>query len=89
MSIGKLTAVSVRPDHVIELVWDDGFAAQLDLSELVQRRGALEPLRNPAEFCRGKLSPDGWSIEWPSGIDFGAPQLRRWAVKGLDDRAAA
>ena len=27
-----------------------------------------------------RVAEDGWSIEWPdSGIDLGAPQLRRWA----------
>ena len=25
------------------------------------------------------LVADGWSLEWPSEIDFGAAQLRRWA----------
>lgn len=89
MSIGKLTVVIVQPHHVVELTWDDGFATRLDLTELVQSRGVLASLRDPVEFARAKLSSDGWSIEWPSGVDFGAPQLRQWAVKGFDDRAAA
>jgi hypothetical protein len=36
-------------------------------------------LRRKGEFARVALSSDGWSLEWPSGIDFGVEQLRRWA----------
>ena len=89
MSIGKLTAIRAQPGHAIELTWDDGFAARLDLTKLVQSRGVLAPLREEGAYAEAKLSAGGWSMEWPSGIDFGAPQLRRWAIKGFDDRAAA
>jgi hypothetical protein len=36
-------------------------------------------LRKAKEFARVAVSADGWSLEWPSGIDFGGAQLRRWA----------
>lgn len=79
MSIGKFTAISVVNDHTLALTWDDGTAAEVDLASVIAARKALEPLADPAEFARAQLSGDGWSVEWPSGIDFGAPQLRRWA----------
>ena len=89
MSIGKLTSVNAMPDFVLEVGWDDGFSSRLDLLPLIKRRSILNQLGSPAEFERAALSADAWSVEWPCGIDFGAPQLRRWAVKGFDDRAAA
>ncbi|MFD1610360.1 DUF2442 domain-containing protein [Sphingomonas tabacisoli] len=89
MSIGKLASAEPQADFVVELAWDDGFKARLNLEPLIKMRPVLKPLGDPAEFARVRLSKDGWSIEWPSGIDFGAPQLRRWATDGFDKKAAA
>ena len=79
MSIGKLTTLTVSGTGAVTLTWDDGETAPVDLAAIVASRKALEPLADPAEFARARLSDDGWSVEWPSGVDFGAPQLRRWA----------
>ena len=79
MSIGKLTSLTVTGDHALTLGWDDGASAPVDLAAVISGRKAIGPLADLEEFARAKLSDDGWSVEWPSGIDFGAPQLRRWA----------
>ncbi len=79
MNIGKLAGVSVSGETTLALVWDDGHTARIDLAPITAARKALTPLTDSTEFARVALSADGWSIEWPSGIDFGAPQLRRWA----------
>ena len=79
MSIGKLTALSVTGDHSLCLTWDDGRVGNVDLSGVISARKALRGLADPAVFARAALSADGWSAEWPGGIDFGALQLRRWA----------
>lgn len=42
---------------------------------------ALAPLGSDAEFGEVAIAEDGWSIEWPSGVDFAATQLRGWAVE--------
>lgn len=77
--IGKLTSVAVIGDKRLEIAWDDGHVAPVDLGDLIDAHKALAPLKKKAEFGRVALSDDAWSIEWPSGMDFGAPQLRRWA----------
>ena len=79
MSIGKITALSVSGSTAITVTWDDGVVAPVELGAMIAERNALSPLADPAEFARVSLSDDGWAVEWPSGIDFGAAQLRRWA----------
>lgn len=79
MSIGKLTSLAVAVDHALTLGWDDGRSATVDLLAIIAARKPLAALADPAEFERARLAEDGWSVEWPSGIDFGASQLRRWA----------
>lgn len=79
MSIGKLTGVSVASAQALALTWDDGLTATVDLTGVIAGRKALTVLNDPAVFAGARLSADGWSVEWPDEIDFGAPQLRRWA----------
>ncbi|HVY84313.1 MAG TPA: DUF2442 domain-containing protein [Caulobacterales bacterium] len=77
--LGKIVSVAVLGDHSLEIGWDDGHVAPVDLSEVISSHKPLAPLRKAKEFARVSVSDDGWSIEWPNGIDFGAQQLRRWA----------
>lgn len=86
--IGKLTALRVAGDFTLELSWDDGARSLLDLRALIFARAVLAPLREPEAFVQARLSADGWSIEWPCGIDFGAPQLRAWADAAAAEVAA-
>ena len=78
-SIGKLTGVVVAGPQELVLTWDDGCSAKCDLAGVIAGHKALGTLANPALFAQAKLAGDGWSVEWPGGIDFGAQQLRRWA----------
>ena len=79
MSIGKMTGVSIIGNAALSITWDDGRTLSLDLASRIAGRGALASLREPGAFAEARLSPDGWSLEWASGLDFGAAQLRRWA----------
>ncbi len=77
--IGKITSVAVVGDKKLEIAWDDDHVAPVDLTDVVAAHKALSSLKKKGEFARVAVSADGWSLEWPSGVDFGAPQLRRWA----------
>jgi len=79
MSIGKLTHVRVVGPQSLSLSWDDKRSATVDLASVIAARASLGPISNPVEFARVAASDDGWSLEWPCGIDFGTAQLRRWA----------
>jgi hypothetical protein len=78
MSIGKIESVRWAGPPRIAVAWDDGTRSEIDLAPLLATRPQL------AVIARGDSMPqcseDGWSVEFlPSGIDFGAAQLRRWA----------
>ncbi|OQW61138.1 MAG: hypothetical protein A4S17_01930 [Proteobacteria bacterium HN_bin10] len=77
--IGKIESVAVIGDKRLEIAWDDSHVAPVDLRDVIEAHKALAPLKKKTEFARAAVSADGWSVEWPSGVDFGAPQLRRWA----------
>jgi len=79
MSIGKLVGAEAIGPKRLELVWDDGRRLPLDLGEVIGAQRRLAALSKQSEFVRVQVSGDGWSLEWPCGIDFGAAQLRRWA----------
>lgn len=79
MNIGKMMKVSTSSPTALTLEWDDGRVSYVDLAQLVVSRPNLAPIADRAEFHQAALSADGWSVEWPCGIDFGAQQLRRWA----------
>jgi Protein of unknown function (DUF2442) len=89
MSIGKLTNASVAGPHALTLTWDDGRTATVNLTAIIAARKSLAFLADPARFAQVSLSEDGWSIEWPDAIDFGAPQLRRWADEQAGDSMPA
>ena len=79
MSIGKLTGVSVSGPQIVAVSWDDGRNATVDLGAVITAHKALSAIAAHDAFAMAALSDDGWSVEWPGGIDFGAQQLRRWA----------
>ena len=79
MSIGKLTGLAVVGPLALSLTWDDGWTAQINLAEVIAGHRGLSGLADPAGFAKAVLAGDGWSVEWPGGIDFGTQQLRRWA----------
>ena len=79
MSIGKLAGISVPRSQMLALTWDDGRTAAVDLVAIVAGHPALATIAEAEAFAQVALSDDGWSVEWPGGIDFGAQQLRRWA----------
>jgi Protein of unknown function (DUF2442)/Helix-turn-helix len=77
--LGKIASVAIVRPGRLEVAWDDGHVAPIDLADTIEAQPVLARLRDPAEFARVHVSGDGWSLEWPCGVDFGAAQLRRWA----------
>lgn len=88
-TVGKIIAAEALPDRVLRVAWDDGAVATVSLDDLIKTRRPLAPLADDAEFAGARVSEDGWSLEWPSGIDFGASQLRRWARLGAEEKIGA
>jgi hypothetical protein len=78
-AIGKIESAALLGGKRLEIGFDDGHVTVVDLEPIIEGRKALAPLLKKREFESVQISADNWSLEWPSGIDFGAPQLRRWA----------
>ena len=87
--LGKIESVAVVGPLKLEVSWDDGRVAAVDLVAPIASHRGLAPLRDADEFVRVRISEDGWSLEWPCGIDFGAAQLRRWADEQAGETMAA
>lgn len=90
MSIGRIESAVAKDGTTLVLAWDDGRRAEVDLQAVVAERTALARLADPEVFRTVRRSEDGWSVEWPDcGVDFGSPQLRRWADEQTGDAMPA
>jgi hypothetical protein len=72
MAIGKMVSLAVAGPGRLELEWDDGHGAAVDLGAVIAGHPGLKPIRAARAFAKAALSDDGWSVEWPGGVDFGA-----------------
>jgi hypothetical protein len=54
----------------IWLRFEDGVAAEVDFSFLLDREGVFLPLRDPEFFRRVRIDHGGITVEWPGEVDF-------------------
>lgn len=59
--------------YAVHVHFDDGTAADVDLSYLLDYGGVFEPLRDPSFFARLKVDDEGATIIWPNEADI-APE---------------
>ena len=78
-AIGKIARVRPLPALRLEVTFDDEDTVLVDLDPIIAAHPALSALREEAVFAQARVSNLGWGVAWPGEIDFGAPQLRRWA----------
>lgn len=55
--------------YVVHVKFEDGTAADVDLSHLLDYGGVFEPLRDPAYFAQLRADPDAGTIVWPNDAD--------------------
>jgi len=67
--------VEARPTegHRVYVRFEDGTAAEVDLSYLLDYGGVFEPLRDREFFRRLDVYPEGETIFWPNEADI-APE---------------
>lgn len=68
-----LLDAKVRNDHRVQVSFDDGLAAEVDLSYLLDYGGVFEPLRNLDYFRRLRADREAGTIVWPNEADI-APE---------------
>jgi Protein of unknown function (DUF2442) len=71
--------------HMVHVRFDDGTAADVDLSYLLEYGGVFEPLRDPAYFRRLRADDQAGTIVWPNDADI-APETLYAAAR---ERATA
>jgi hypothetical protein len=69
----------------VRVRFEDGTAADVDLSYLVEHGGVFEPLRDPEFFRRLRADPEAGTIVWPNEADIAPETLYAHAQR----RAAA
>ena len=59
--------------HSVRVRFEDGLAADVDLSYLLDYGGVFEPLRDREYFCQLRADADAGTIVWPNEADI-APE---------------
>ncbi|MQT12420.1 DUF2442 domain-containing protein [Segnochrobactrum spirostomi] len=82
--VSKIVAVDVVRHGVLQIRWDDGYTAPVDLKWIIARGGVYAFLKDPVAFSHVLTSRDGRSVLWsdPDGdiISIGADALRARAA---------
>ncbi|TWU08179.1 DUF2442 domain-containing protein [Stieleria varia] len=75
-----VTAARHVRDHIVEIAFNDGTAAHIDLSNSLDGP-IFEPLKDVEYFQ--SFSIEGHTIAWPNGADFAPEYLRSLAPAGV------
>ncbi len=73
--------VRVTGPTSVWLRFDNGYAGEIDLGEVISFKGVFEPLKDPAEFARVTVNSDIGTVVWPNGADL-APDVLYWRMTG-------
>ncbi len=67
----RITNVCHGRDYVLELTFDDGLCAELDIQQrIVSRGGVFAPLEDIHFFRQVRTDPDFGTLVWPNDVDF-------------------
>ena len=67
-----IDVVAVKPleGHVLELSFEDGLTARVDMDRVIGRfDGVFTPLQDPAYFAQVRVEQELGTIVWPNGAD--------------------
>jgi hypothetical protein len=65
----------------VQVCFDDGVQADIDLADLIRPETALAGLDDPAVFRAFELGPRGRSLRWPGDVELCADALWLRATK--------
>jgi hypothetical protein len=63
------TAIRHLGQHKLHVKFQDGVAAELDFTPMIQWGGVFDTLRDPATFSRARIDAEAETIVWPGDID--------------------
>jgi hypothetical protein len=70
-----LVDARVGDGHRVHVSFEDGLAAEIDLSYLLDYGGVFEPLRDIGYFRQLRADPDAGTIVWPNEADVAPESL--------------
>ncbi len=71
--------VGDRP-RVVHVRWDDGFEAEVDLTEPIAAVSLYAPLRDPARFARLAVGEYGWTLDFGDDLEMPTDHVRLLAL---------
>jgi len=73
----RITHAQGNPDFSVDLRFEDGRQARVNLSEVVQSAAVAAPFRDPARFVRGLTIVEGGDLlRWSDQFELHADSLR-------------
>jgi len=72
-TIPLLIEATAKEGYEVDVRFDDGLSARIDLSYLLEYGGVFEPLRDLDYFRQLRADPVGGTIVWPNQADI-APE---------------
>jgi Protein of unknown function (DUF2442) len=76
-SMHRITHARANPDFSVDLSFEDGRQARVDLSEVVRSAAVAAPFRDPARFVRGLTIVEGGDVlRWTDQFELHADSLR-------------
>jgi hypothetical protein len=67
--------------YVVRVRFEDGTAADVDLSYMLEYGGVFEPLRDPEYFRRLRADHEAGTIVWPNDADIAPETLYAAALQ--------
>jgi Protein of unknown function (DUF2442) len=78
----RISAVTALPGQRLNLTFEDGWRADVDLSGWIANTQLFKPLQDAHLFAQARLGDWGTSVVWmEDAIDMGADNLRNRAVE--------
>ncbi len=73
----RVTGAQANPDFSVDLQFEDGRQARVDLSEVVQSAAVAAPFRDPTRFVRElRIVEGGDVLRWSDQFELHADSLR-------------
>lgn len=78
-STPMLTEARMLDGYKVNVRFEDGTTADVDLSYLLDYGGVFEPLHDPAYFARLRADAEAGTIVWPNDADIAPETLYEYA----------
>ncbi len=72
-NMNEVVSISYKDGHVFHVIFDNGLAGDIDLSEYIHKGPIFAPLRE-TDFLK-KAQIEGGTISWPNGADIAPERL--------------